>query len=97
MEKLNFFVEHENFIIVTEKTDFSKLRVSKHDENEYFEKVSSNTWKISGNQLQSLCNIKDSKRLFLYFGNNQQEIDASKFEISFGQSTTLSFNNHVFY
>lgn len=97
MEKLNFFIEQDSFIITTERTDFFNLRVSNHDKKECFERVSSNTWKISGKQLQSLCNTKDDDRIFLYFGNNQQEINAYEFEINFGPTTTLPFNKQIFY
>ncbi len=97
MEKLSLYTDHNSFLIQTERTDLPKLRIACQEKTEFFEKISPTTWKITGEQLNLLHNTVNRNRLFLYYTDNKQEINASRFEIDLGPTTALTIDKKTFY
>jgi len=98
MEKLTLYIEQNEFIIHTEKTDLPNLRVCLGDRSKPFKKLTTTTWSISAEQLLLLCGKKDKTRLFIYYTDSKQEIDGSKFDVKLGQSLTITTDeNTLFY
>lgn len=97
MEKLTLYIKQNEFIIHTEKTDLPHLRVCLGDQSKFFKKLATTTWSISAEQLLLLCAKENRTRLFIYYTDNGQEIDGTKFDVEFGQSLTLTSKESIFY
>lgn len=97
MEKLSLYTEQNSFIIHTETTNLSNLRICLGDRSKPFKKLTATTWSISAEQLFLLCGKEDITSLLIYYTDNKQEIDGSKFNVELGQSLTIATDENTLY